>query len=256
MSGGPALSIMAVMAASVTAAGAEAGDGKAAPPTVAVQGTGRISARPDVATINVGVVSQAPSAKEALAANTKAMTQLHEIVNDHGVASKDIQTTQIQVHPQYSQPRPNPRGVPENSGEFIPRIVGYRVDNAVQVTARRIDKLGELLDALVQAGANQIHGISFRVDQPETLLDEARKRAMADAKRKAELLAGEAGVVLGPPRSIQDEGVPSEPPRPMLMMGRATMAAAAPVPIAAGEQELSVSVHVVYELRMPKTETR
>jgi uncharacterized protein YggE len=258
MSSRPAVIIVAILAATASVApqGAEAVEGRVEPPSVAVTGTGRISARPDVATIHVGVVTQAPSAREALAANTKAMTQLHAILKDQGIASKDIQTTQIQVNPQYSQPRPNPRAVDEESGEFIPRIVGYRVDDTVQITARRIDKLGELLDALVQAGANQIHGISFRVGEPEKLLDEARKRAMADAKRKAELLAGEAGVVLGPPRSIQEEGSWTPTPPPRAFMGAAMAMAPAPVPIASGEQELSVSVRVIYELRLPKSDTR
>lgn len=218
------------------------------PPTISVSGTGKVSAVPDVADITVGVRTQAETAQKALAANSEAMNTLHATLKERGVAAKDIQTTQIQVSPQYSQPIM--RG-PGAQTEFVPRVIGYRVDNHVQITARKVDKLGTLLDALVQAGANQVYGISFRVDQGEKLLGEARKRAVADAKRKADTLAGEAGVVVGLPLKIQEDAAPIHPPYPM----RAMMmegAAAAPTPIAAGEQELSVNVHVVYRLKEAK----
>ncbi|SIO60870.1 hypothetical protein SAMN05444166_6556 [Singulisphaera sp. GP187] len=220
-------------------------------PTISVSGTGKLSAIPDIAEIQVGVRSQAPTAQAALAANNESMNAMHSILKENGVATKDIQTTQIQVSPEYSQPPNRPRAV--NEAEFVPRIVGYRVDNTVQITARQIPKLGALLDALVTAGANQIHGISFRVDNPEKLLDEIRRKAMADAKSKAELLAGEAGVVLGSPLKIVDEGGGPRPPSPLYAPRMEMMArAAAPMPIAAGEQELAVTVHVVYELKPGK----
>ena len=122
------------------------------------------------------------------------------------------------------------------------------------MTARDLTKLGELLDAVVTAGANQMFGISFRIDEPDALLDAARKKAMADARKKAELMAGEAGVVVGFPITIRDEPAPYVPQlHPMMGRAMMAMAAAAPsVPMAAGEQELSVTVHVVYELKMPK----
>jgi uncharacterized protein YggE len=214
---------------------------------ISVRGTGKISAVPDVAIVQVGVVTQAPNAKDALAANNESMGRLHASLKEHGIAAKDMQTTQIQVNPQYTQPRP---GQNAGQGEFVPRIAGYRVDNMVQITERRIDQLGLLLDALVQSGANQIHGISFRIGESEKLLDEARRRAVTDARRKAELLAGEAGVVLGPLISIQEEGAARPPsPRPMMFAARGMDAA---VPVAAGEQELSVSIEIVYEIRQPK----
>ena len=85
---------------------------------------------------------------------------------------------------------PSPRRRNEPQHDFVPKISGYRVENTVKVTARRIDKLGELLDSLVQAGANQIHGISFRVGDPEKLLDEARRRAVADAQSQGRATRG------------------------------------------------------------------
>ena len=136
--------------------------------TISVSGIGRISAQPDIAEVTAGVVTHAPTAKDALATNNEAMSRLLQILKDRGVAEKDIQTSQIQVSPQYSQPHPRPYdstlpiGAPAPSAqpqpgpvEFVPRIVGYKVDNGVRVTARRIDQLGPLLDAIVQAGATR-----------------------------------------------------------------------------------------------------
>ncbi len=216
--------------------------------TISVTGTGRVSAPPTTAEINIGVITQGATAKEALAANTESMTALQGVLKESGVASKDVQTTQLNVSPQYSQPAPFQPGQPQK--EFVPRIVGYQVQNTVSITARDLAKLGTLLDAVVTAGANQMNGITFQIDKPESLLDVARKQAMADAKQKAELMAGEAGVVVGLPISIRDEI--SAPPAPP-MMGRAMMSMAkSPVPIAGGEQELSVNVHIVYELKVAK----
>ncbi|MEO6811188.1 MAG: SIMPL domain-containing protein [Isosphaeraceae bacterium] len=218
--------------------------------TISVVGHGKLSAAPDVAEISVGVVTQGETAGEALAANNEAMGALQAVVKERGVAAKDVQTTNLNVSPQYSQPPQPLPGQPQRN--HVPTIVGYQVSNTVQITARNLGKLGALLDAVVKAGANQMHGISFRIDETEKLLDQARVKAMADAKRKAELLAGEAGVVVGKPLSIQEGGAspPPRPVRPMMMMR--AMAADSAVPVAAGEQELSVTVQVVYELKSAK----
>ncbi len=216
-------------------------------PRISVSGTGTISAAPDLGDINVGVVTQAPTARDALTANTEAMSRLLAVVKEQGVAAKDVQTTNVNVNPQYSQPPPQRT----TQGEFVPRIVAYQVTNTVHLKVRELTKLGAILDAVVSAGANQVYGISFQIDEPEKLLDQARKQAMADAKRKAELLTGEAGMVLGPPLLISETGGQPTPMMPRL--GRMmAMAEAAPVPVAAGEQELSVTVQVQYELRQAK----
>jgi hypothetical protein len=224
-------------------------DGRMPPPNLSVVGHGKVAAVPDVADINIGVVSQGPTAKEALRANSEAMSTLHRVLKERGVAAKDVETTQIQVSPVYSHPDPRKPGAEDS----VPKVVGYRVTNSVEVTVREINKLGEMLDAVVEAGANQVTGIAFRVDKPEQLLDQARKLAMADAKRKAELLAGEAGVVLGPARQILEAG--AAPPRPTMLGGGAPqmMMARSAAPVAAGEQELSVSIHVSYVIMPPKS---
>jgi uncharacterized protein len=224
-----------------------------------VSGKGKISARPDIAEVTAGVVTHDPRAQFALAANNAAMSRLLDTLKERGVAEKDIQTSQISIVPEYSQPQPRVFGAPAGTieqpapAEFVPRLVGYKVENSVRVTSRRIDQLGPVLDAIVQAGANRIYGISFRVEHTAELLDEARKRAMRDARHKGELLAGEAGVVLGPPMKIeeQQEGVPAS----MAFSPEAPMLAAAPgraMAVVPGEQEHAVTVSVIYELRPPK----
>jgi len=240
--------IASILLVSPVGADEDGGKGQYDPPTISVTGTGKISATPDVAEINVGVVTQGGSASGALATNNEAVAALMDVLKSRGIAAKDIQTANISINPRYSQPVP---GRPEQPArEFVPRIVGYEVTNTVTVTSRKIDKLGEVLDSVVTAGANQMHGISFRIDEPDKLLDQARKDALADARRKAELLAGEAGVVLGAPLLIQ-EGGDVRPPQP-LMYGAMRAAMAEAVPVAPGEQELSVTLQVVYRIEPAK----
>jgi uncharacterized protein YggE len=228
--------------------------------TISVSATGKVSVRPDIAEITAGVMTTAPTAKDALAANNELMNKLLQALKGLSVADKDLQTSHVQVTPQYSQPQPRPVNTinsPPVEGadpapEFIPRVVGYRVDNSVRIVARQIDKLGPMLDAIVAAGANQIFGISFRVENSDRLLNEARRRAMAESKNKAATLAAEAGVVLGLPLKIEEHDG-SAPPGPIRYFGAAPMAPAAGIsmPIAAGEQELAVTVSVIYELKHP-----
>lgn len=212
-------------------------------PSISVTGRGEISAKPDVAVITVGVVSHAATASQAAKDNGAITTRLMTALTERGVAEKDVQTTNLSVAPRYNQP--NPRQAAENA-EFIPRIIGYEVVNDVRVVARKLDQVGALLDDVLNAGANQVSGVAFQVEHPEKLMDEARKRAMADAKRKATLLADEAGVRVGPPRSIEEaDGQPR-------FYGLNVMAAPAPrLPVAPGEEKYSVTVSVVYSLLVP-----
>jgi uncharacterized protein YggE len=241
---------LTIMALALSTAMAQESEERSAKPYLSVIGHGKVTAVPDVADINIGVVSQGPTAKDALRDNSDAMVNLHKVLKERGVAAKDIETTQVQVSPVYSHPGARQ---PTQTEEFVPKVAGYRVVNTIDVTARDVHKLGEMLDAVVHAGANQINGISFRVEKAEELLDEARRRAMADAKRKATLLAGEAGVVLGPARQIVESG--SSPPRPTYLgapMFQQTSPRSAP-PVAAGEQELTVSIQVSYAIMPPKS---
>ena len=205
--------------------------------TIRVVGEGKATGTPDMATIQTGVVTQAATAKEAMAANSQAMRQILDALQGHGVASKDVQTSNLNVQPEYER---------DARGRTKPQIVGYRVTNQVRVRVRNLPQLGDTLDAVVQAGSNQIHGISFSIDNQEGLLNQARNRAIRDARSRAELYAHAADVQVGKVLAISEQ--PIQVPRPQ-MLGRAAAMEAAGVPIASGEQELSVRVHVEYELR-------
>lgn len=201
--------------------------------TVTVAGTGTVSAAPDMAEISTGVVTQAPTAAQALAANSQAMERLLQALAALGVAGRDIQTTNISVSPLRRQGRD---GQP-------PEITGYEVTNQVRVKVRDLSRLGRVLDQQVGHGANLVHGIQFGRQEPAPLLDEARKRAMADARRKAELYAAAAALKVGRVVAVQEAGGAS--PRSE-MAPRMAMSAA--VPVAPGEQEIQASVTVTFTL--------
>jgi uncharacterized protein len=208
------------------------------PRTLTLVGHGEVRMEPDVVMITVGVMNQGTTAAEALAANTAAMTAVFDTLKAAGVEPKDTQTSNFMVQPRYDY----------NNNIQLPRLIGYDVSNNVTITMRQIDALGGLLDKLVQAGSNQIQGITFQISSPEAALDEARKRATEDASHKARLYAGAMNVSLGAVQSIS-EGVRYEPPVPMRMKAARAEAMSADVPIAGGEQVLAVHVNITWEIQ-------
>jgi hypothetical protein len=142
----------------------------------------------------------------------------------------------------------SPKYPPYQPNQTTQRIVGYTVSNQVIAHVKNLKTVGPVLDTLVQSGSNNISGITFSIDDPKKVLNEARKKAVADAKAKAELYAEAAGVSLG--RVVQiSESSAITPPVPMMRMAVETAAADASVPIAAGQQTVSASVSIVYELQ-------
>ena len=229
-----AAAFAALLAAAVPASAQE----QKMPRVISLSGHGEVRQVPDTAFVTSGVVSQGVTAAEALAANTKTMNTIFAALKDGGIPDKDVQTSNFMVQPRYN--------FQDNKA---PELVGYDVSNTVTVRVRKLGELGPLLDKLVQAGSNQINGIGFEVSEPTAALDEARKLATADATRKAKIYAEAMGVTLGPVLSIS-EGVNYPPPMPMAR-GKVMMsdAAAAPVPVAAGEQSLSIDVNITWEIK-------
>jgi uncharacterized protein YggE len=205
------------------------------PATVSVNGEGIVTVVPDMATITVGVVTQADVAADALVANTDVMHALSQVLDDFAVAGRDRQTRNFNISPQYRRDRNQP-GPPE--------IESYRVSNQLAIRVRDLDQLGILLDALVKSGSNSVTGIQFGNSDQNERMDEARKLAVADARRRAAIYADAAGVGLGKVLSISEAGAAT--PRPMLRT--AMMAEAAAVPVAAGENEIRAMVQVVFAL--------
>jgi hypothetical protein len=213
--------------------------------TIHVTGVGEVQAVPDTATIQVGVVSEAASAGDALTANTKAVETLFETLDRFAIDKKDRQTTQFSVSPQYRRDPPRPSRSDINQGEREPQIVGYQVTNQVRVRVRKLDQLGELLDAVVQAGANRVQNIQFTIDQREALENQARRKAIEQATAKAKLYAEAAGVSLGRVLNIREQGSSPPPgPQPRMMMAEARS-----VPIASGQERIIEQVDVTFELR-------
>jgi uncharacterized protein YggE len=167
-------SFIAALFGVLTAAGAA--DKQTLVPSITVVGEGKVTAKPDMAQVQVGVVTEAPSAAKALKDNNDAMQRLFATLEDKGIAKKDVQTANFSVTPQYK------RGP---HGEQLPEVVGCQVSNEVRVKVRNLESLGPVLDDVVQQEANRVQGVSFAVADPTPLLDEAR--------RKAELYAKEAG---------------------------------------------------------------
>ena len=205
---------------------------------VTVSATGVVSATPDEATIQTGVSSEAKTARDALSKNSEAMKKVIAELKGKGVEPKDIQTSQFNIEPVYVYPK---EGQP-------PVVTGYRAHNMVAVKVRNLDKLGDVLDQLVTVGANQVNGISFDVSKAETLKDEARKEAMANALRRAKLLAQAADAEVGEVVQISEE-VSYTQPHPVAFKQARTAMAAEAAPVERGSQDLDARVTVTWKLK-------
>ncbi|WP_435008545.1 SIMPL domain-containing protein [Tundrisphaera lichenicola] len=216
---------------------------------VTVVGTAKVSVVPDLAEVTVGVTTSKPTAKEAVRDNNAEMNRLIDALKGRGVAPKDIQTSELSISPLYSRPAEPKPGVPEEA--TAPKIVAYQVTNTVRVSTRDRTKIGEIVDAVVEAGSNQMQGISFRVEDPEKVQETLRGKAFDAARAKAELYATRSGMALGQPLQITEGSAAGPmPPQPQMMFRMA--AADTSMPVSPGEQEISLSVTVSFELKASK----
>lgn len=191
---------------------------------------------PDVATVSTGVVTRAADANAAMRANAEQMDKVMAAIRAAGIAERDTQTTGVNLNPDYRYE--------ENKA---PVITGYQASNNVSIKVRDISKLGKVLDALAAAGANQINGPSFEIDEPEAVYDEARQAALKKAQTRAEMYAKSLGLRVRRIVSIS-EGGGFRPPVPMPMMAMARGKAEADTAISPGETALSANLDVVFEL--------
>ena len=210
--------------------------------TITVVGMGKASGTPDVAHVNVGVDTQGPSLQQVVDDNKTKMTALLAALKAQNIADKDIRTSNYSVYVENQQPpQPAVEGVKPGPGAII-----YHVSNQVDVTVRDITKLGDVLDKAVAAGANNVYGVNFSVDDPTKLQGVARANAIADAKARAQDLAGLTGVTLGDVISVS-EVIGS--PTPVFAAAVEARSLAAPVPIQPGELEVSMNVQVTYAIK-------
>lgn len=202
--------------------------------TMTVAGEGRVTVRPDMAWVSLGVVKEARIASDALNGMSAALAAVVAGFEAAGIAPEDMQTSQLSLRPRYSYP---------NSGGPA-RLDGFTASSTIEIRVRDLDKLGAVLDAAVGDGANELGGIRFDLNDRSAAMNSAREAAVADARARAALYAGAAGVDLGALLSFSEAGV-SAPPMPVM---QERMAMDASVPVVSGELEIAASVTMVYAL--------
>ncbi|WP_431298790.1 SIMPL domain-containing protein [Tabrizicola sp. BL-A-41-H6] len=201
-------------------------------PMITVTGEGVVEAAPDIATLTIGVTTQGDTAAAALAANSAALDAVLARLKAAGIEPRDMQTSNLSLNPNWT-----------GYDTAAPKISGFVASNMLTVRVRALDSLGAVLDASVADGANTLNGLTFGLANPDPVLDEARKEAVANARAKAELLAEAAGVKLGKVVSIS-ETAGYQPPMPMF---RQDAASAAP-PVQGGELGMTATVTIFYSI--------
>jgi uncharacterized protein YggE len=209
--------------------------------TITVNGLGKSFSPPDMATIKTGVITYGSAARDALSENNKILTNMMDVLEKHHIGSKDVQTSNLNVTPEYRR---------DDRGRREPEIVGYRVTNQLSARVRDLKHLGEVIDALVRAGSNQISGIQFGIDDPAEVLGLARNQAIVDARSRAELYAQAAGVRVGKVLAIEEQSIGL--PRPQHLARGFAAEAVSSVPVATGEQEFRVRITMVFALEDKK----
>lgn len=203
-----------------------------------ISATGEVTRVPDLAIISAGVQTLQPTATAAIEENAASMERVRAALKRAGIEDKDIQTSSINLNPEYQYDQNKP-----------PRLTGYRASNSVNVRFHDLKRTGAILDALVGQGANTISGPNLTIDKPESALDEARAKAIANGRARAELYARALGMQVVRLLSVSESGgyaVP--PPMPMVMMAQ-ERDASAKTSIDPGTQQLQVSLSMSYELR-------
>ncbi len=206
------------------------------PRTINVSGNGKAYLAPDIVHIFIGVHTENKDASQAVSDNNAQSTKVASALNTFKIEAKDIQTTNFSIFPNQQV---------DKDGK--PTGVIYMVDNTIYVTLRDLTKIGDLLDAVVAAGANNINGIQFDVADQEAALTEARKQAVANARKQAEELAQAAGVTLGDIQTMSTStgGIPM----PFFEGKGGGAQALSSVPVSAGQLVLSVDVNIIYLIK-------
>jgi len=245
-SAGRAARLPVLLAAAVAIGLAAASPGHAADrplaerpvPMIRVQGEGSVAVAPDMAIIDIGVLREGATAREALTASNEAMAAVIAAMKEEGIEARDLQTSGFFVQPRYTQP------APDRSSE-APRIDGYSATNSLTVRIRDLARLGAVLDRAVTLGVNTGGNITFTNAEPDQHVAKAREAAVRDAAARARQLAEAAGVKLGNLVEINDMG---SGPRPMMMARAKSFDAAEAVPVESGENTYTVNIQAAWEV--------
>jgi len=203
-----------------------------------ISAVGEVSRVPDVAIISTGVVTRATTATAAIQQNAQQMTRVRAALKRAGIDDRDIQTSSLSLNPEYNYQQNQP-----------PKLTGYQASNTLSVRFRDIGQTGKILDALVSEGANQISGPNLTIDKPEAAYDEARVKAIAVGRARADVYARALGMRVVRLLSVSESGgYAAPPPMPMQVYARAERSDAS-TSIDAGEQKLQVSVSMSFELQ-------
>jgi uncharacterized protein YggE len=224
-----------------------------------VNAEGRSFHAPDLAVFNAGVTTQGKTAAAALGENSRAMTEVIAALKRAGIAERDIQTSNLSINPLYSDPNRDAMLAARTAGQpyvppaqpAVPQIIGYQATNTVSVRQRDLKNFGKVIDTLAAAGANQINGPMFQMDDAEPALNEARLDAVKTARERAELYATATGLKIVRILSLSEGGGYYGPPP--VAFAKAERAAAPappppPAPVQPGELQQTASVTVLYEL--------
>jgi uncharacterized protein YggE len=236
---GVSLFLAATSAPSLTPRGTLAVDSSGTAPehTISVSGTGTVTLMPDVADLQLGVLTSRPTVKAAQADAAVAMTRILAALKALGIDDKDIQTSNVSLQPTYDY----------SSGMNPPRITGFQMSNSVTVTIRDLDKLGDAIDNSVAAGATSLDGVTFRVNDETSAEAQARQAAMTEARSKADTLAAVAGISIAGVASIAETSAPIQYPTNYTLGGAsAPDVAKVATPIQAGTTDVTITVAVVY----------
>lgn len=233
---------MVLTAAALAATSLPASANDSPRPRIIVSGEGEMAVAPDMAILSLTVLREAETARDALTANNEAVAKVIAAMKEAGIADRDLQTSGFNIQPRYVYPEP------KDGQQQQPRIVGYAVSNSLTVRVRDLSKVGAILDQSVTLGVNQGGDLTFTNDDPAAVINDARKKAVANAIAKAKTLAEAAGVSVGNVLEISEQ---TYQPRPVPMARGKMMAmeASDSVPVATGENTYNVQVNVTFEIK-------
>jgi uncharacterized protein YggE len=206
--------------------------------TITVNGFGKVFVKPDQVRIQLGLLTMAPTAKEAQQENTVLLNKVIAALNQCGVSNEEIETTEYSIWPEYYQPKPEEQKPPS--------IISYRVNNIIRVTLNDLSMTGKVIDAAVNAGANRVQSIEFTKKDTCDAQLKALQLACQDAKAKAKAIAQTMGVELAGIISIQESGLGYTP---VYLSGAREGASVGETPIQPSELQIYANVTVVYQIR-------